>query len=510
MSNESQLAKVRRSPSSVTSLSLTELATFPVEALACRNLKALKLERESFGSRRAVVPAEIGTLSRLEQLELSGWSGDLPDTIGRLTRLRSLWIDYSDLSRVPPSLGKLPNLESLTLYRLPKLRVLPAEIGRLRKLAVLDFRPSGVRSVHPAIFGLERLRMLGLSAHASLPPGARALDRLEELTISPRALRQLGPGLGRLRRLEKLTIRGEGKLSQLPSGIEQLESLVELDASNLGLTSLPDSLSRLTKLRVLNLCQNALTSAWPEISALSWLESLNVDDNRLPRSEAKRLEDWMDLPRSKRVAAAARERPRPAAPAAEKGAKVTLLGSVESVNSFLGMVVVDGQLASSWKGVRKAAGHTSSDWDRASQLLRGKGAGGPIEVGNGGGIVLNPGIGAGISYVFSVGERVVLVEGPEQTEVSSPDRRLLEYVASQPSSRARTMGTIAATSGRLAFVPITSPGTKRGSGLFVPVTSGHYAVVLEKHNALATDDSARVVVMPLAELGKHASRHRGR
>ena len=66
-----------------------------------------------------VIPPELGNLTGLEHLNLTGNSltGEIPPELGNLTRLRHLGLNQNSLSgSVPPELGKLSNLESLYLF----------------------------------------------------------------------------------------------------------------------------------------------------------------------------------------------------------------------------------------------------------------------------------------------------------------------------------------------------------------------------------------------------------
>ena len=59
------------------------------------------------------------------------------------------------------------------------------------------------------------------------------------------------------------------------------EGAKDLDLRSLGLTSLPPEISALTQLQTLNLNNNQLTSLPPEISALTQLRQLNLAGNQL-------------------------------------------------------------------------------------------------------------------------------------------------------------------------------------------------------------------------------------
>ena len=89
---------------------------------------------------------------RVVELLLQGYflSGSVPPEIGRLSALRYLNLDYSDLTSLPAEIGQLTSLEVLYL-RNSDLTSLPAEIGQLKSLRELNLRDNQLTSVPAAI-----------------------------------------------------------------------------------------------------------------------------------------------------------------------------------------------------------------------------------------------------------------------------------------------------------------------------------------------------------------------
>ena len=83
------------------------------------------------------LPPEIGSLTNLEWLELSGnHLTTLPPEIGDLKNLETLGLDSNHFTTLPPEIWKLKNLKALDLGR-NQLTTLPKEIGNLTKLEEL-------------------------------------------------------------------------------------------------------------------------------------------------------------------------------------------------------------------------------------------------------------------------------------------------------------------------------------------------------------------------------------
>ena len=80
--------------------------------------------------RLSSLPAEIGKLANLQSLSLSfNHLGSLPAEIGKLTNLQSLNLRNNRLSSLPKEIGKLANLQSLNLQD-NQLDSLPPEIRK--------------------------------------------------------------------------------------------------------------------------------------------------------------------------------------------------------------------------------------------------------------------------------------------------------------------------------------------------------------------------------------------
>jgi leucine-rich repeat protein SHOC2 len=137
----------------------------------------------------------------------------------------------------------------------------PAEVGQLASLEVLDLRGNQLTSLPTEIGQLTSLRRLSLYDNqlTSVPAEIGQLRSLTQLNLSGNQLTSLPAEIGQLTLLEQLSLRGN-QLTGLPAEIGQLTSLTYLNLSGNQLTRLPAEIGQLISLRVLYLDRNQLTS----------------------------------------------------------------------------------------------------------------------------------------------------------------------------------------------------------------------------------------------------------
>ena len=102
------------------------------------------------------LPAELGNLSRLETLSLSGsqLTGRIPAALGNLSELQTLSLSGNQLTgEIPTELGNLSSLESLFLYSNQLTGGIPAELGNLSSLESLSLRGNQLTGGIPVELG---------------------------------------------------------------------------------------------------------------------------------------------------------------------------------------------------------------------------------------------------------------------------------------------------------------------------------------------------------------------
>jgi Leucine-rich repeat (LRR) protein len=92
---------------------------------------------------------DIPTLG-LENLKDGQGLTSLPPEIGKLVKIKRLYLSRGKLKKLPPEIGKLNSLKELSLFT-NKLKELPAEIGNLKKLNKLDLRSNKLKRLPASI-----------------------------------------------------------------------------------------------------------------------------------------------------------------------------------------------------------------------------------------------------------------------------------------------------------------------------------------------------------------------
>jgi Leucine-rich repeat (LRR) protein len=137
-------------------------------------------------------------------------------------KVRRLDLSNRQLTRVPPSIGKLSNLTELSLSN-NKLTALPPEIGRLTKLTSLAANNNKLKSI---------------------PPEIGALVRLDNLVLSDNELTSLPPQIGKLVKLDHLFAEGN-HLTTLPAEISKLRNLDSIILLRNPIVTLPQAMGKM-------------------------------------------------------------------------------------------------------------------------------------------------------------------------------------------------------------------------------------------------------------------------
>jgi surface protein len=260
------------------------------------NVIGINLE---FNELLGYIPSEIGDLTNLTQLKISGnqLSGSIPISIGNLINLEELWFRNNQFSgNIPIEIGDLISLKTLWLNINQLSGEIPPEIGNLNSLSSLDINDNQLSGQIPVeICNLSNLTYLDLGGNnlsGSIPPAISNLTKLEELFLHANSLSGSIPSeIGNLSKLSTLWIRQNQFTGEIPVELSNLDSLSILVLSMNQLTgSIPSELGELEKLSRLVLKNNQLSGEIPiELGNLSELYDLDIGNNQISGNIPKEL-----------------------------------------------------------------------------------------------------------------------------------------------------------------------------------------------------------------------------
>ena len=225
------------------------------------------------------IPA-LNTLTNLVELDLNGnqLTGTIP-ALSALTNLEWLSLNNNQLTGTIPALSTLTSLYTLNLFNNQLSGTIPA-LSNLTDLEVIQLDNNQLSSF-PDLSGLPNLRFLQLSANQlSSFPALSNLPSFEELYLSANQLSSF-PDLSGLTGLRYLYLSANQLEGAIPD-LSALTDLVELRLNdNLLLTGAIPDLSALTNLEALYLNDSNLSGTIPDLSALTNLVELYLHANPL-------------------------------------------------------------------------------------------------------------------------------------------------------------------------------------------------------------------------------------
>jgi leucine-rich repeat protein SHOC2 len=156
----------------------------------------------------------------------------------RLDRSSELCLNNCQIKNLPDSVGNLSNLQSLYLNR-NHLTSIPKSIGNLSKLTRLELNLNGLTSLPPNIGNLSNLIYLDLYGNDLniLPDDIGKLTQLIDLNLLCNRLTSLPGNIGNLSNLTHLDL-GRNQLNRLPKSIANLHELTWIDLHGNQLTDL--------------------------------------------------------------------------------------------------------------------------------------------------------------------------------------------------------------------------------------------------------------------------------
>ena len=169
---------------------------------------------------KGAIPEELGNLTQLKTLYLhkNSLSGEIPDTLGNLAQLQTLYLYDNSLSgEIPDTLGNLAQLKNLRLYGNSLSGEIPDTLGGLAKLRYLELHGNSLSGEIPSELGnLANLYYLELhdnNLSGAVPSELGSLSNLNSLKLGGNHL--TGPVPASMSNL-KLPLRKETRTSPWP------------------------------------------------------------------------------------------------------------------------------------------------------------------------------------------------------------------------------------------------------------------------------------------------------
>lgn len=237
----------------------------------------------------------ISLRNSLESLEFRsnpGLIGELPETFGSLTNLKSLVVLENGFDgKLPTSLCNLSSLKRLVLAGNLFTGTVPDCFNGFKDLLILDLSRNSFSGTLPSTIGeMVSLLKLDLSNNqlgGKLPQGIGFLKNLTLLDVRNNKISGgFSQNVEKIRSLTDLVLSGNPMDIDDMMGIkwENMGNLVVLDLSKMGLRGdIPYGLTKLKRLRFLGLNDNELTGTVPskELETLPCLGALYIHGNNL-------------------------------------------------------------------------------------------------------------------------------------------------------------------------------------------------------------------------------------
>ena len=200
----------------------------PEDTIPRNRADLLALDKIRINDDIRFLPENIGKLSNLKSLYMcKTLLTTLPNSIGDLSSLESLNVSYSKLDSLPDSIVNLKNLQYLKASN-NKFDSLPEIIGSLSNLEVLYIADNDLKSLPEIIGSLSNLEVLNIAYNdlKSLPESIRNLNNLKSLDVSYNSFVSPPEIIGSLSSLELLIFHGN---KAVPNTVDFEKVKFELD-----------------------------------------------------------------------------------------------------------------------------------------------------------------------------------------------------------------------------------------------------------------------------------------
>uniref|UniRef100_J3NF90 Protein kinase domain-containing protein n=1 Tax=Oryza brachyantha TaxID=4533 RepID=J3NF90_ORYBR len=274
----------------------------PLSLARLPNLQLLELY---YNQLVGVVPAELGNLTQLTDIDLSEnqLTGGIPESLCRLPRLRVLQMYTNKLTGVIPAvLGNSTQLRILSVYRNQLTGELPGDLGRYSGFNVLEVSENQLTGSLPPYAcsngQLQYILVLSNLFTGAIPESYAACRPLLRFRVSNNHLEGDVPaGIFALPHASIIDLSYNHLTGPVPATVAGATNLTSLFASNNRMSGvLPPEIAGATTLVKIDLSNNQIGGPIPEaVGRLSRLNQLSLQGNRLNGSIPATLADLRSL-----------------------------------------------------------------------------------------------------------------------------------------------------------------------------------------------------------------------
>ncbi|CAL4062789.1 unnamed protein product [Meganyctiphanes norvegica] len=257
------------------------------------------------------IPPSIKEMSSLRWLHANNTGlTDVPDEISNLTKLEHLSLKNNNLEKLYGAITSLPCLRTLNVRHNKLNRAgIPSDLFEMEDLTTLDFSHNNLSEIPEGIEEAKSLLVLNISDNQleeitaqlfvnctdllylnlcnnkleTFPPQIRRLVHLQTLILDNNPLTHFQfRQLPSLVALQTLNMRNTQRSpSNLPTSLEALTNLVDVDLAKNNLDKVPECIFTLKSLKRINLSDNTIEEVGPNIEGWPNLEVLNLCRNKL-------------------------------------------------------------------------------------------------------------------------------------------------------------------------------------------------------------------------------------
>ncbi|WP_371802265.1 leucine-rich repeat domain-containing protein [Candidatus Lokiarchaeum ossiferum] len=170
---------------------------------------------------------EILNFSELEAIFIDGkFPNNLfPIEMSKLTKIKKICIQNSDIERIPEFIFSLSQIEELELSWC-NLKYISSKIGKLESLKKLNLSGNKIQEIPTSIRHLKNVEMINFSSNQlkTLPDEMVHLQNINHLYLFKNNLEELFDGIGMLKNLHSLEI-SQNFIKSLPKSLEKLHNL---------------------------------------------------------------------------------------------------------------------------------------------------------------------------------------------------------------------------------------------------------------------------------------------